>query len=210
MSRASGAAPADRRALLAAVFLLLAAAAALGGAAAAGWARVWFQIPLRGSVAVRVDGSDLLPALGPLALLALAAVAAVLATEGGVRRLLGVLLLGTSLVPGWKVAQWTQERGLIIAAAAGELPARSVPEGTVALLSWGPGLAVGGAVLIAGAGAVLLVRGHRMPRMGRRYRARTGLEPTTPGPTVLMPTTHEQWWERIDAGEDPTALGDPR
>ncbi|MGH3913320.1 MAG: Trp biosynthesis-associated membrane protein [Pseudonocardiaceae bacterium] len=218
--------PADRRALVAAVFLLLTAAAALGGSAAAGWARVWFQVPLRGGVAVRVDGSDLWPALGPLALLVLTVVAVVLATGGWVRRLLGVLLLGTALVPALGVVRWTQQRELLGAAtAAGELPARSVPDGTVTLLPGGPVLAVIGTVLIAGAGVLLLRRGHRMPRMGRRYRARAGLEPTRSGPTVGMPpssgssgsvptpsvppASHE-WWERIDAGEDPTALGDPR
>lgn len=211
MSRDTGAGPVHRRALVVAVFLLSAAAATLGGAATAGWARVWFQVPLRGTVAVRVDGSDLLPALGPLALLALASVAAVLATGGWARRLLGALLLGAALAPGWGVARLTQERGLIGAATAtGGLPARSVPDGTVTLLPWGPALAAVGAVLIAGAGAALVLRGHRMPRMGRRYRT-----PTTSGPTTSRPPQHHEpkyheLWERIDAGEDPTAPGDPR
>lgn len=205
MSGATGADPVHRRTLLAAVFLLIAAAAALGGAATAGWARVPFQVPLRGGVVVRVDGSDLLPALGPLALLALAAVAAVLATGGWARRLLGALLLGAALAPAWAVARSTENRGLTAATAAGGLPARSVPDGTVTLLFWGPALAAAGAVLIAAAGAVLVLRGHRMPRMGRRYRA-----PTVLGPTALVPTTHHELWERIDAGEDPTVPGDPR
>ncbi|MGH8918668.1 MAG: Trp biosynthesis-associated membrane protein [Actinomycetes bacterium] len=191
------------------VVLLLAAAAALGGAAAAGWARLVFQVPLRGRVVVRVAGSDLLPALGPLALLAVAAVAAALATGGWGRRLLGVLLLGAALVPALGVARVTQDRGLLVA-AAGQLPARSVPDGMVTSLLWGPALAVVGAVLLAGAGVALLGRGHRMPRMGRRYRARRVPEPTTSGPTMVLPTTHHELWERIDAGEDPTVLGDPR
>ncbi|MGQ0774096.1 MAG: Trp biosynthesis-associated membrane protein [Pseudonocardiales bacterium] len=218
MSRATGADPVHRRALLVAVFLLAAAAAALGGAAAAGWARVPFQVPLRGSVAVRVGGSDLLPALGlppvlgPLALLALATVAAVLAAGGWARRLLGALLLGAAVVPGWAVARLAEGpelNGLVAAAtAAGGLPARSVLDGTVTLLFWGPTLAVVGAVLLACAGVVLVLCGHRMPRMGQRYRAPTRLGPAVP--TTSVPTTHHELWERIDAGEDPTVPGDPR
>ncbi|MGH3928472.1 MAG: Trp biosynthesis-associated membrane protein, partial [Pseudonocardiaceae bacterium] len=94
-----------------------------------------------------------------------------------------------------------EDRGLIAAATVvGELPARSVPDGTVTLLFWGPALASAAAMLIAAAGTVLVLRGHRMPQLGRRYRA----------PTVLVPTTHHELWERIDAGEDPTVSGDPR
>jgi len=212
VSRATGADPVHRRALLVVVFLLAAAAAALGGAAAAGWARVPFQVPLRGSVAVRVGGSDLLAALGPLALLALAAVAAVLAAGGWARRLLGALLLGAAVVPGWAVARLAEDpelNGLVAAATAADgLPARSVPDGTVTLLFWGPTLAVVGAVLMACAGVVLVLCGHRMPRMGQRYRAPTGLGPSVP--TTSVPTTHHELWERIDAGEDPTVPGDPR
>lgn len=229
MTRATGADPVHRRALLVTVFLLIAAAAALGGAATAGWARVSFQVPLRGSVVVRVGGADLVPALGPLALFALAAVAAALAVGGWARRLLGASLVGAALVPGWAVAwltlprgdgpqwdgpQWDGRSGLVAAAtAAGELPARSVPDGPVMLLFWGPALAVLGAVLIAGAGAALVLRGHRMPRMSRRYRAPTvSRHPGSghPGSGPSVPVTHHDLWERIDAGEDPTVPGDPR
>ncbi|HEX2298531.1 MAG TPA: hypothetical protein VHH34_08450, partial [Pseudonocardiaceae bacterium] len=59
----------SKRALAAAVVLLIAAAAALGAASALGWARIGFQVPLRGIVGVRVVGADLVPALGPLGLL---------------------------------------------------------------------------------------------------------------------------------------------
>ena len=60
-------------------------------------------------------------------------------------------------------------------------------------------LAFAGVVLLAGAGALLVLRGHHMPRMGSRYRAPAA---RASGPQEL--------WERIDAGEDPTARGDPR
>ncbi|MDQ4094259.1 MAG: Trp biosynthesis-associated membrane protein, partial [Actinomycetota bacterium] len=72
-------AAASRKELTATVALLVAAAVVLGAAAMLGWARVDFQVPKRGIVTVAVQGSEVLPALTPLAVLALAAVAAVLA-----------------------------------------------------------------------------------------------------------------------------------
>ncbi len=192
----------SRRPLLVTVVLLVGAAAVLGGSAALGWARVGFQVPLRGTVTVQVDGADLAPALGPLALLALAAVAAVLATGGWARRLFGVLLLCVAVPPAMGLVRVADEGRLVeIAVSVDQLPARSVPDGTVTVLPAGPALAGLGAVLLVAAGAVLVLRGHRMPRMGRRYRA-----PTAP-PAVSQ---DQELWERIDAGEDPTAPGDPR
>ncbi|MGH3907903.1 MAG: Trp biosynthesis-associated membrane protein [Pseudonocardiaceae bacterium] len=192
----------SRRALLVTVVLLIGAAAALGGSAALGWARAGFQVPLRGTVTVQMDGTDLAPALGPLALLALAAVAAVLATGGWARRLFGALLLLVAVPPAIGVIRVADEGRLVgIAVSVGQLPARSVPDGTVTVLPAGPALAGLGAGLLAAAGVALVLRGHRMPRMGRRYRA-----PTAP-PAI---PEDQGLWERIDAGEDPTAPGDPR
>lgn len=193
---------AGRRALLACVALLIAAAIALAGAAALDWVTVGFQVPLRGNARVQVPGSGVQPALGPLALLALAAVAAVLATGGWVRRLLGVVLLGTAIPPALGAAGLADPHRLVRAAMrAGELPARSVPDGTVSVLLAGPVLAGTGALLLAGASGVLILRGHRMPRMGRRYQA--------PAARSGEPQDRELW-DRIDAGEDPTVPGHPR
>lgn len=213
----------SRRALLAAVLLLIAAAAALGGAAALDWAQIGFSAPLRGTVPVRVTGSDLIPVLGPLALLALAAVAAVLATGGWARPLLGALLLIAAGPPGWAVLRVTDQDRLVRVA---EAPARAVPDGTVAVFAAGPTLAVAGTALLAAAGVLVLLRGSRMPRMGRRYRAPTAHSPTAPSaaasPAAASPAATRaampggehsgslELWERIDAGEDPTASGDPR
>lgn len=192
----------SRRALLSTVLLLVAAAAALGGASALGWALVGFQVPFRGIVELRVVGSDLLPALGPLALLALAAVAAVLATGGWLRRMLGVLLVFAAVPPGLGVLRMGEEGRLVEAALSTDrLSARAVPDGSVTVLFAGPATGAAGVVLLAVAGLVLVWSGHRMPRMGRRYRApvpRTG------------DLQDRELWERIDAGEDPTAPDDPR
>lgn len=192
--------PAARRALAATIGLLIAASAALGGSAMFGWAQVGFHVPLRGIVEVRVDGSEVLPVLPALAVCALAAVAAVLATGGRVRWMLGALLLVAAVPPASGVLRVADESWLTGAAATG-LPARAVPAGTATVLLTGPGFAAGGAALLAAAGVALMVRGHRMPRLGRRYQAPTA-RPSGPPDGRL--------WERMDAGEDPTASGHPR
>jgi uncharacterized membrane protein (TIGR02234 family) len=194
--------PASRGALAVTIVLLITASAALGSAAMLGWARVGFQVPLRGIVEVRVDGSEVLPVLTPLAVLALAAVAAVLATGGWARWLLGALLLVAAVPPVLGVLRVTDGSGLTGAAVAG-LPARSVPAGTDMVLPVGPGFAAGGAMLLAAGGVALVVRGHRMPRLGRRYQVpRTVRSAESPDERLL--------WERMDVGEDPTASGHPR
>jgi hypothetical protein len=197
--------PASRRALLVTIAALITASAALAGAAALGWAQIDVQTPLRGIVKVRLAGSDVLAALGPLAAFALAVVAAVLATGGRARWLLGVLLLAAGAPPAVAVLRILDSRWLTGAAlSAAQRPARSVPVGSVTVLFAGPALAAAGASLLAVAGALLIVRGHRMPRLGRRYQAPAA---RTAGP---VPPDGGQFWERMDAGEDPTAPGHPR
>jgi len=193
----------SRRALAATITALVAASVMLGGAATLGWAQLAVQVPLHGIVPVRVDGSAVLPVLGPLAVLALAAVAAALATAGWARGLLGALLLAAAVPPIVAVLRVADGRWLTGAAiAAAQLPARSVPLGSAVLFA-GPALAAGGALLLATAGVALGVRGHRMPRLGRRYQA-----PTARSGGDVPP--EGRFWERMDAGEDPTASGHPR
>ncbi|HSZ30980.1 MAG TPA: Trp biosynthesis-associated membrane protein [Pseudonocardiaceae bacterium] len=197
------------RTLAVTIAALIAASAMLGGAAMLGWAQLDLQVPLRGIVQVRVNGSAVLPALAPLALLALAAVAAALATPGWARWLLGALLL-LAAVPPSVAGVWLVRGGVGggrwltgTAMAAVELPDRSVPVGTAMVLGAGPALAAGGAALLAAAGVTLVVRGHRMPQLGRRYQAPAAR------PDGQVPPDG-RFWERMDAGEDPTASGHPR
>jgi Tryptophan-associated transmembrane protein (Trp_oprn_chp) len=186
------------------IAVLIAASAALGGAAALGWAQVDVQAELRGIVQQRLTGAAVQPALGPLAVLAIAAVAAVLASSGWVRWLLGAVLLGATVLPAVAVLRALDDHWLTGAAmAATDRPARSVPVGTVTVLLTGPALALAGAVFLAVAGAMLVTRGHRMPRLGRRYDA-----------PIARPDRQRPQeaglWERLDAGDDPTAPGHPR
>jgi Tryptophan-associated transmembrane protein (Trp_oprn_chp) len=193
----------SRQALVVTIAVLIAASAALGGSAALGWARMDFQSPLHGFVQRRLTGSAVLSAVGPLAVLALAAVAAVVATSGRVRWLLGAMLLGAAVLLSIGVLRVFNDRWLTATAiAAADRPARSVPVGTATVLPVGPVLAMAGAALLAVAGLVLVVGGHRMPRLGRRYQA-----PKARRDGQLPP--EGQLWERLDAGEDPTS-GHPR
>ncbi|MBV9011734.1 MAG: Trp biosynthesis-associated membrane protein [Pseudonocardiales bacterium] len=196
-----------RRALAATIVLLIVAAAMLSAAAALGWAQLDLQVPLRGVVQVRLKGSAVLPALVPLALFALAAVAAALATPGRVRWLLGVVLLAAAVPPGVAGLRAAGGHWLTgVASSALELSARSVPVGMATVLWAGPALAVGGAGMLAAAGLTLGLRGHRMPRLARRYQAPTG----RPRGTHPQLPPEKGFWERMDAGEDPTASGYPR
>jgi Tryptophan-associated transmembrane protein (Trp_oprn_chp) len=195
---------------VATIVLLIAASAMFSAAAMLGWAQLDLQVPLRGMLQVRVKGSAVLPALVPLALFALAAVAATLATPRRARWLLGAALLAAAVPPsvaGLRAAGGNWLTGGLTGAAmsALELPARSVPVGMATVLWAGPALAVGGAGMLAAAGVALGVRGHRMPQLARRYRAPTA-RPN--GPPHVHP--EKGFWERMDAGEDPTASGYPR
>jgi uncharacterized membrane protein (TIGR02234 family) len=199
-----GAAAAGRE-LTTTVVLLIAAAAALAGAGVLGWARVDLQMPQRGIVEVRVAGSMLLPVLTPLAVLALAAVAAVLATGGWTRRLLGGLLLAAAAPPALGVLKVADDGWLVATgSSAAGWSAGSVDAGMVTIRPAGPGFAVAGAVLLVAAGVALVVRGHRMPRLGRRYRVPTARASSPPEDSP------DGLWARMDVGEDPTASGHPR
>lgn len=194
--------PPGRRVLAVTVLLLVAAAAALGAAAALPWARVTFRVPLRGNVPVDVDGAALVPALGPLALLALAAVAATLATTGWARRVLGLLVV-LAAVPVARGAVSVRDPEGVVEAATGELPARAEPTGDVVVLAAGPVLAGLGAVLLATAGVALALAGRRMPGLGSRYRAPAARRVAPAGSA----DPDRRWWDALDAGADPT---DPR
>lgn len=136
-----------KRPLWTALAALLTAAGALWAASALAWGgrvepRPGTDVPL----AVDVPGSEVAPALVPVALLALAAVAGLLALAGMWRRALGPVLVVAAVYPIWSGVR-----------APG--------------LTWGSAAAVAGGVLLAAAGAVILLAGHRMPRMGSRYTA---------------------------------------
>ena len=126
--------PAARRPLWIVVALLLLGAVALWGASAVTW-----------DGSADRTGSDVVPALTPLALLCLAAIAAVVALSGWVRRVLGVVVLLAGAVAAFQGMD---------------------AEGSAT----GRGLVLLGAGFVVAAGVLLVVRGSAMPRWGGGYR----------------------------------------
>lgn len=122
--------------------------------------------------AVPVVGADMLPALVPLALFALAAIAAVIALGGLARRVVGGLVAALGLVP------------LVV-------PLTERP------LLWGHALGVTGGALMVAAGILLVLLGHRMPRLGSQYRTPKAANESTEPEADL--------WRALSEGDDPTA-----
>lgn len=180
-------------------------AAALGALAAGGLlclaasAVSWGEARTAGpaGTSVSVTGSELLPAIQGVGLLALAAVLAVHATRRWGRRVVAGLLVAAGLATAAlasRIALELSSRVLQHATApsgAAELSgASSNPAGVL--------LAVAGGLLVAAAGLAVLVRGSRWPSMGGRYvRAAPGRDSGTSGGRSA--------WEALDRGEDPTA-----
>jgi uncharacterized membrane protein (TIGR02234 family) len=190
----------ERRGLLwAVVAMLVLAASALWIASLLVW--TW-EVEVAGGFGVprELRGGQAEPALVGLAVASLAAVAAVLATSGWPRRAVGVLLLAGGA-------------GALVLAMRG----RDKPGNDVGVEHWadeinqwslqagiGTALAVLAGVLLVACGLLVLVAGHRMPRMGSRYQR----EPKTgmPEQAVRERTVPERTlWDELDAGRDPTA-----
>ncbi len=175
-----------RRELTYAVLLCLA------GAGLACWAatRTWsVELTARGSLPPSRQarsGTDLLPWVSALALVALAGGGAVLATRGRVRRLLGGLLtlLGLAVAAGGGYG--------LTAAFDGEVSRQ-----------W-PALCLVGGLIAAAGGLVTALRGGDWPAMGARYErpVRAAEQSPTDGPAVGRSTRDA--WDALDRGEDPT------
>ncbi|MEU4803237.1 Trp biosynthesis-associated membrane protein [Actinosynnema sp. NPDC023587] len=137
----------------------------------AGAAALWGSSKLVWDASADRRGEDVVPALPPLALLCLAAIAAVVALGGWARRALGVVVLAAGGAAVW-----------LAVADAGALPGR--------------GAALLGGVLVLGAGAVLVVRGSAMPRLGGGYQ--------TPGAARRGADPERELWNALERGDDPT------
>ncbi|GAB3905660.1 Trp biosynthesis-associated membrane protein [Kibdelosporangium lantanae] len=109
----------------------------------------------------------------PLALLALAAIAGVLATSGWARPVVGVLVALAGLAAGWTAF----DGGL----------AHGVGARVLALV---------GALVLVGAGVVLVRSGQRMPRLGGSYQ--------TPAAARGNEPPDKELWRALSEGKDPT------
>jgi uncharacterized membrane protein (TIGR02234 family) len=169
------------------------------------WLRAAYQSPLRGPVTIQATGAQLRPELAAIALVAVAAAAAIVATSGWARRLVGVLV---AVAGGWAV--W-------LSLSPGDAVPRSAGAGSDAALETGPPadavavglpahtaaplLGVGAGLLLVAAAAGVLCWANAMPRLGARYAA--------PGTARRVPDRDTQWWDALDAGQDPTLKSPP-
>jgi hypothetical protein len=136
-----------------------------------GAAALWGASGLTWDASADRTGADVVPALTPLALLCLAAIAAVVALGGWVRRVLGVVVL--------------------LAGAAVAFQGLGADGPTI-----GRGLVLLAALSVVAAGALLVVRGSAMPRLGGGYQ--------TPGAAKKNADPERDLWHALERGDDPT------
>lgn len=184
--------PPAKRSLLVTIGVLLLSALALWGSSRLTWVEVPAGLTIDGRLADDLTGADVVAWLVRLAVLTLAAVAAVLALPGQVRRVLGVVLAAAGLLVLWL----TLSGDAYDVAWSGPAPGYDVtgdPDRTLA----GPSAAIVGGLLLLTAGALLVLRGHRMPRLGAKYSA--------PGGKPAAKDSDDDLWRALSDGEDPTS-----
>jgi uncharacterized membrane protein (TIGR02234 family) len=173
------------------------------------WLRTNYQSPLRGALTVPSTGAEVRPELAAVALVAVAAAAAVIATSGWPRRLVGGLVAAAGAWAVWlcwasivqpAVAPAPGSGGGATEGSAPHPPADAVvvglPERTAA-----PLLGVAAGLVLVAAAIGLVCWANSMPRLGSRYAA--------PGTARRVPDRDSQWWNALDAGEDPTLSRPP-
>ena len=190
--------PAPGRLLGLAVVGLLLSAAALWGASRGTWLTAVWDTSLRGRVTATATGADTEAVLVPWALLALAAVAGILATSGWGRRVVGTVVA--------LAGAWAALRGLVDLAPpppdALPLAARRTGQAvSVAVSPAWPLLAAVGGLLMAGVGALVVLRAPVLPRLGARYDA--------PGTRRRVADPDRALWDALDEGRDPTSGAPP-
>lgn len=182
----------EKRLLWVVVVMVLLGAAALWGSSRLAWIDLPAGLVSAQGQADRLTGADLLASQVPIALLMLATVAAILALRGWSRRLLGALLL---LIGGWVLYETLRGMAHEVSGFSW-LPGHADTDAVFEQVFWGPAAAAAAFVLIAGAGVLLLWRGHRMPGMGAKYSA--------PGTGRAAQDPDSDLWNALSDGEDPT------
>lgn len=208
--------PAARRTYAATVL------AGLGGGllAVLGASRPWARVDAAAAgmppSVVAVSGGAALPWLAALALVVCASWLAVLATAGTPRRVVGALSLFAALAVVVGALTGAGAVGEAVATAVEASPTSVQGSGGAlaahASRSVWPLLTAFGGLLAALPAAVVVLRGDRLPSMGRRYQAPscTPTEPEAPLPPPVSAPDHaarddpQDWWQALDEGRDPT------
>ncbi len=144
---------------------------------------------LHGQQRVAQPGSDVQPALVPLALLGLAGIAAVLAIGGWFRRVVGGLLALAGLVVWWL--------------SGSGLPGvfGGHPDGYPRLTILGAhALALVGGLLLVGAGVQVVRGATRLPKLGGSYQTPSAAKQSA----KRSANTDAQLWQALSEGRDPT------
>ncbi len=185
--------------------LIAAGAALIAFAATRTWWTAAFTDTPVGRYVSTASGSDTVPELVAVALVALAGFGAALATRGGWRRAVGGLIAAAGLLVAIRalVGLTTPPREVLgrtpfVVGAAVDPAAHAVPVVTAAI----------GGLLIVGGGVLLLLGAGAERRMGGRYdRTAAGRGPTTPRDTDPA-DAEAALWKALDAGADPTLPDD--
>lgn len=213
-ARGSGG-PLGRRAVLLAVVV------AAAGALVAGllpWAHGTASDPLLGRSTVAGAGTRLAPPGSAAALAALAAAGAALLAGRRVRRLLGIVVTACGLAVAAAAGRVLADP--VAALSGGGAAGDAAPTATgvggvtgpvgpvvdVVLTPW-PGVALAAGLLLAAAGAAMAVTAGRWAGPTARYeRPGDGGAGTLPrAASSTRGATVETAWDRLSAGEDPTA-----
>lgn len=142
--------------------------------------------PLRGTVVVSRGGSQVAPALNPLAIVALAAVAATLAIGGWLRRVVGVLVTIAGLAAIWA---GIDALPAVFGAHPNGYPRSQVVGGHLVAILAG--------LLVLAAGVQIIRHAGGMPRLGGNYQV--------PGAARRRRDPDTELWQALSDGEDPTA-----
>jgi uncharacterized membrane protein (TIGR02234 family) len=184
-----------RRGLLAAELLCLLGSALVLLAVSRAWvsAELAAAAPLP-SRPFRLSGTELAPGTRALGVVGLAGVAALPATRKSGRVLVGLLIAAAGVGIVAVLARTMLDPAAAISRA--DVKSHAYFAATPGLGPW-PYVALLGAVLLAVAGVLVVVRGRSWAAMSTRYDA----------PAERTSTTETSQWEALDRGEDPTKSG---
>lgn len=209
----------------AAPLVAIGGAGLLVGAAAMPWWTRGYRDPLTGSVRVTLSGSQLVPALVPLALVVVAGLGAGLLTRGIARRIIGTAVSAAGLAAVVLASTAAAEPDAARFSAQLTRPAEAVAAAEPHV--GGLVIAVAGGVLAALAGIVVMIAraptgartsAYESPS-ARREQARAAAAPGAPGARGTDGPPHpaagadtagvetadgSQLWRALDAGIDPT------
>lgn len=203
--------PSTRRRPAVLALLILAGAVATVVAGSMVWWRQQHLDALAGAITSTATGSQTDVLLVPAALVGLAGFGAAVATSGGLRRLVGLLLL-----VGGGVAAVLAIVGAITAPARLLTSLSRPPESSSAPTLQAAGALLGalGGLLIAAVGVLLMLGYGARRALGSRYDAPISRRATAAEPVAPSPSGHgadpvgdadaSAQWKALDAGVDPT------